>query len=259
MSKVEAELAELAERLDHAATSATAIPQLSASVTISVEDAYEIQCLSIDRRIARGEKIVGLKLGFTSKAKMIQMGVDDMIWGRLTDQMTIEEGASIDLSGYVHPRIEPEVAFLIDKPLRGDVTLDEALAAVESVAPAMELIDSRYEAFKFNLADVVADNCSSSGYVIGAWQEPGADLTDLRMQLDFDGKTVQAGSSAAILGNPLESLVNAARLADSAGFGLEPGWIVLAGAATAAEAMRPGTHVRAVVEQLGTVELSVNE
>jgi 2-oxo-3-hexenedioate decarboxylase len=120
MSKVEAELAELAERLDHAATSATAIPQLSASVTISVEDAYEIQCLSIDRRIARGEKIVGLKLGFTSKAKMIQMGVDDMIWGRLTDQMTIEEGASIDLSGYVHPRIEPEVAFLINKPLRGD-------------------------------------------------------------------------------------------------------------------------------------------
>jgi 2-oxo-3-hexenedioate decarboxylase len=251
------DLSKLAERLDDAARSATAIAQLSASETVSVDDAYEIQRLSIDRRIARGEKLVGLKLGFTSKAKMIQMGVDDMIWGRLTDQMTIEQDGTIDLASYVHPRVEPEIAFLIRSPLRGEVTLDEAQAAVESVAPAMELIDSRYEAFKFNLADVVADNCSSSGYVIGAWQQADVDLQNLGMQLAFDGETVQQGSSAAILGNPLESLVNAARLADSAGFGLEPGWILLAGAATAAEALRPGVHARTVVEDLGSAEFAV--
>jgi 2-oxo-3-hexenedioate decarboxylase len=252
------ELSKLAERLDDAARSATAIAQLSASETISVDDAYEIQRLSIDRRLARGERLVGLKLGFTSKAKMIQMGVDDMIWGRLTDQMTIGQGATIDLANYVHPRVEPEIAFLIKSPLRGEVTLDEAQAAVESVAPAMELIDSRYEAFKFNLADVVADNCSSSGYVIGEWQEPALDLQDLNMRLDFDGDSVQQGSSEAILGNPLESLVNAARLADSAGFGLEPGWILLAGAATAAEALRSGVHARTVVEDLGSAGFSTS-
>jgi len=251
------DLSRLASLLDDAARTATAIPQLSASESISVDDAYEIQRLSIEYRIERGERLVGLKLGFTSKAKMIQMGVDDMIWGRLTDQMTIIEGDTIGLGGYVHPRIEPEIAFLMASPLRGEVTSEDALNAVEAVAPAMEIIDSRYEAFKFNLADVVADNCSSSGYVIGTWQKPSVDIANLDMRLDFDGEAVQAGSSAAILGDPLESLVNAARLADSAGFGLEPGWILLAGAATAAEALRPGIQVRAVVESLGTVEVSV--
>ena len=248
----------MAQWLDDAAKSATAIPQLSTNATISIDDAYEIQRLSIARRIARGERIVGMKLGFTSKAKMTQMGVKDTIWGRLTDQMAIEQGATIGFDRYVRPRVEPEIAFLIKTPLRGEVTRDDALAAVESVAPAMELIDSRYTAPKFNLADIVADNCSSSGYVIGTWQEPaGLELGNLDMRLEFDGETVQRGSSEGILGDPVQSVVNAARLADAAGFGLEPGWILLAGAATADEALRPGVHPRTVVENLGIAELRV--
>ena len=251
-------LAELAERLDNAAKDATAIPQLSATESVSVEEAYEIQRLSIDRRIARGDSIVGLKLGFTSKSKMIQMGVDDVIWGRLTDLMAIQPDGSINLSDYVHPRVEPEVAFRISKPLRGVVTFDQAISAVDGIAAAIELIDSRYENFKFNLADVVADNCSSSGYVIGDWQEPVGDFTDLAIQLEFDNEVVQSGSSETIFGNPVESLINAARLADSAGFGLEPGWVLLAGSATAAEALRPGTTARTLVEGLGSVAFSVS-
>ncbi len=251
------ELLALAEQLDGAALDATAMSQLSNAHEVSVDDAYEIQRLSIERRIARGEQLVGVKLGFTSRAKMIQMGVDDMIWGRLTDRMMIEDGGAIDLNNYVHPRVEPEIAFLLKRSLAGTVTLAAAQAAVEAVAPAMELIDSRYEAFKFNLADVVADNCSSSGFVIGAWREPEADVSNLGMLLEFNGRPVQTGSSAAILGHPLRSLVNAARLAESAGFQLESGWIVLAGAATAAEALKPGIHVRTVVEKLGTAELNV--
>ncbi len=251
------ELLALAEQLDGAALDATAMSQLSNAHEVSVDDAYEIQRLSIERRIARGEQLVGVKLGFTSRAKMIQMGVDDMIWGRLTDRMMIEDGGAIDLNNYVHPRVEPEIAVLLKRSLAGTVTLAAAQAAVEAVAPAMELIDSRYEAFKFNLADVVADNCSSSGFVIGAWREPEADVSNLGMLLEFNGRPVQTGSSAAILGHPLRSLVNAARLAESAGFQLESGWIVLAGAATAAEALKPGIHVRTVVEKLGTAELNV--
>ena len=247
----------LAEQLDTAAKDAVAVPQLSASETLEVDNAYDIQKLSIDRRIDRGEKLVGLKLGFTSRAKMVQMGVSDMIWGRLTDRMMIEDGGEISMDAYVHPRVEPEIAFLLKRPLEGDVSMAEAQAALEAVAPAMELIDSRYENFKFNLADVVADNCSSSGFVIGAWREPDPDLSNLGMLLEFDGRPVQIGSSAAILGHPLRSLVNAARLAAGAGFGLEPGWLVLAGAATAAEALRPGVHARTVVEKLGTAELKV--
>ncbi|MDH3434658.1 MAG: fumarylacetoacetate hydrolase family protein, partial [Gammaproteobacteria bacterium] len=165
--------------------------------------------LSIERRIARGEPLVGLKPGFTSTAKMLQMGVDDLIWAHLTDRM------------------------------------------------AMELIDSRFRSFEFNLADVIADNCSSSGYVVGSWHKPDMDLTALSMRLEPEGVAVRDGSSGAILGNLLELLLHAARFADSAGFGLEPGWIVLAGAATSDATLRAGVRVRTVVERLGTVEPTV--
>ncbi len=251
------DLTQLATHLDDAARNANAIAQLSGHSPISLAEAYEIQARSIARRIERGEKLVGIKMGFTSRAKMEQMGVDDLIWGRLTDAMLLPEGGQLDFDDYVHPRVEPEIAFRLARPLRGQVTLAEAMAAVESVAPALEIIDSRYENFRFSLEDVVADNSSSSGFVIGNWHSPELALDNLGINLAFDGETVQAGSSAAILGDPRRSLVEAARLADEAGMALEAGWIVLAGAATAAEALKPGAHIRADVQHLGSVEIQV--
>ncbi len=143
------------------------------------------------------------------------------------------------------------------KPLSGNVTLTEVIAAVEAVAPALEIIDSRYNNFKFSLADVVADNCSSSGFTIGARQQAGVDLSNLGMVMEFDGKTVQIGSSAAILGNPYRSLAAAARVAGEAGKVLPAGSIVLAGASTAAQALTPGVHVKLHCEKLGVAEFSL--
>ncbi len=211
------DIARLARTLDDAAANAKATRQLSDKETLTESEGYDVQAASIGRRIARGEKRVGVKMGFTSRAKMIQMGIDDMIWGRLTDRMVIEDGGTISMADYVHPRVEPEIAFLLDRPLAGTVTGAEALAAVEAVAPAMEIIDSRYRNFKFSLADVVADNCSSSGFVVGPWQDADADLTNLGMILEFGGRPRQIGSSAAILGNPVRALVAAARLSAAAG------------------------------------------
>jgi 2-oxo-3-hexenedioate decarboxylase len=247
----------LAKTVDDAARNAKAIKQLSESTPITVEEGYAIQAAAFSRRLARGETQIGMKMGFTSRAKMIQMGLSDMVWGRLSDQMLIEDGAEIEMKNYVHPRIEPELAFLLKRPLEGPVTAAEALAAVDAVAPAMELIDSRYRNFKFSLADVVADNSSSSGFVLGAWQSPTADLTNLGMVLEFNGRPVQIGSSAAILGHPVRSLAAAARLSTEAGEPLEAGWIIMAGGATAAEALRPGIHVRNMVQDLGFVGISV--
>ena len=252
-----ADINKLAKTVDDAARNAKAIRQLSESTPITVEEGYAIQAAAFSRRLARGETQVGMKMGFTSRAKMIQMGLSDMVWGRLSDQMLIEDGDEIDLKNYVHPRIEPELAFLLKRPLEGPVTAAEAMAAVDAVAPAMELIDSRYRNFKFSLADVVADNSSSSGFVLGAWQTPTADLTNLGMVLEFDGRPVQIGSSAAILGHPLRSLAAASRLSSEAGEPLKAGWIVMAGGATAAEALRPGVHVRNMVQDLGFVGISV--
>jgi len=251
------DIANLARTLDDAAVSAKATQQLSDKETLTESEGYDVQAASIGRRIARGERRVGVKMGFTSRAKMIQMGIDDMIWGRLTDQMLIEDGGTLSMADYVHPRVEPEIAFLLGRPLAGSVTGAEALAAVEAVAPAMEIIDSRYRNFKFSLADVVADNCSSSGFVVGPWQDADADLTNLGMILEFNGRPCQIGSSAAILGNPVRALVSAARLSAAAGEPLEAGWTIMAGGATAAEALSPGDYVRNCVQHLGTVAFSV--
>lgn len=252
-----ADINKLAKTVDDAARNAKAIRQLSETTPITVEEGYAIQAAAFGRRLARGERQVGVKMGFTSRAKMIQMGLSDLVWGRLSDQMIIEDGTEISLKDYVHPRVEPELAFLLKKPLEGVVTASEAMAAVDAVAPAMEIIDSRYRNFKFSLADVVADNSSSSGFVLGAWQSPNADLTNLGMVLEFNGRPVQIGSSAAILGQPVRSLAAASRLSTEAGKPLEAGWIVMAGGATAAEALKPGIYVRNIVQDLGFVGFSV--
>jgi len=251
------DLAQAAAIVDEAARTAREIPQFTTSAPLGVAEAYAIQALSIERRLARGEKLVGVKMGLTSRAKMAQVGVNEVIWGRLTDAMRLEEGGACSLARYVHPRIEPELAFLLKRDIASEVTGPEALACVEAIAPAMELIDSRYQNFKFALADVVADNSSSSGFVIGAWASPALDFGNLGLTMEVNGRAVEIGSTAAILGHPLRSLVAASRLVAPALGGLKAGWIVLAGGATAAYALKQGDSVRTTMQGLGGVSLNV--
>lgn len=250
-------LVDLAEVADEAARTATAIPQFTNDRELTVADAYEVQARSVGRRLARGERRVGVKVGLTSKAKMAQVGVDEMIWGRLTDAMIVVEGADFSLSGYVHPRVEPEIAYLIGAPLSGPVSAAQALAAVNAVAPAAEIIDSRFEDFRFALPDVIADNSSSAGFVVGGWSDPSTPVDNLGIVLEADGRPVEIGSSAAILGDPVRSLVAASRMVAEAGEQLEPGWVVLAGGATAAMPLSAGQSIRVVVERLGAVTFAV--
>jgi 2-oxo-3-hexenedioate decarboxylase len=245
-------IGELAMRLDNAARGAVAIAQLGQGEVLGVADAYHVQAASMARREARGERRVGMKMGFTSRAKMQQMGVHDMIWGRLTDAMRVEEGGTVSLARYVHARVEPELAFLLARPLPAQVGLAEALAAVEAVAPALEIIDSRFRDFRFSLTDVIADNASSAGFVVGAWSDPREAIDNLGLVMSVDGRAVQIGSTAGILGHPARSLVAAARLSAEAGEPLQAGWIVMAGGATAAVELRPGQHVRCEMQRLGS-------
>jgi 2-oxo-3-hexenedioate decarboxylase len=247
MNRVE----ELAEQLDAAARDAREVAQIDPEGHLSLQDAYAIQHMSIQRRVSRGAQRIGVKMGFTSRAKMIQMGLSDVIWGRLTDDMLIEEGMAASFARFVHPRAEPEIVFLLKKPLPGHVTAAEALASVEAVAPALEVIDSRYRDFKFTLPEVIADNASSSGVVVGPWTNPREDFSNLGLTMSIDGRVVQVGSTAAILGHPLRSLVAAARLSDAAGEPLQAGWVVMAGGATPAEWIKPGQYVSIEMERLG--------
>lgn len=249
----------LAIVVDDASRRARAIPQLTAGNTLSVDDAYEIQRASIALRVGRGEKRVGVKIGFTGRAKMVQMGMHDMIWGRLTQGMIVEDGGPISMKKYVHPRVEPEIAFLLKAPLCGVMTPLQALSAVEAVAPAMEIVDSRFENFTFSHVDLVADNSSSSGFVTGPWHKPDLDFSNLGLVMSFNGVAKQIGSTAAILGHPLRSLVVAARFAAAAGEPLEAGWIIMAGAATAAEPLVAGCWVETEIQNIERVAFSVEE
>ncbi|CAM2156485.1 4-oxalocrotonate decarboxylase [Paraburkholderia tropica] len=249
----------IATQLDDAARFAHEVPQFDPQGERTLEEAYAIQRASIARRLAREERRVGVKMGFTSRAKMLQMGLSDVIWGRLTSGMQVEENTVIDLARYVHPRVEPEIAFILKRALNGDETGSAALAAVEAIAPALEIIDSRYRDFRFSLPEVIADNASSSGFVIGGWCDPHIDFSNLGLVLSIDGRPVQVGSTAALLGHPLRSLVAAARLSAAAGEPLQAGAIVMAGGATSAEWLRAGQYVSVEFERLGRAGFYVKD
>ena len=241
----------LARRLDQAAVQAVALAQPEGPEAPRLDEAYPVQAALVACRLQRGARRIGMKMGFTSRAKMLQMGLSDLIWGRLTSDMLLEEGGRLDMSRFIHPRVEPEICFLLRRPLAGVVTPLQALDAVEAMAPALEVIDSRYRDFKFSLADVIADNASSAGLVIGPWRRPDVEVGNLGLVVSFDGRPVEIGSTAAVLGHPLRSLVAAARLVAEAGETLEAGSLVMTGGATAAVALRPGTAVGVEIQGLG--------
>ena len=247
---------EIAKTLDQAALTAKPTGQMAQNVNMSITQAYDIQDLLIQKRLDRGENITGYKLGFTSKAKMKQMGVDDLIWGVLTDNMEIKPGENINLNQYIHPRAEPEVAFRISKDIHHKINLNDIPNYIDTMSVAIEVIDSRYQNFKFSLEDVIADNCSSIGYCIGEWQDLKDDIIGLPIHLKFNDKIVQSGFTQAILDNPYESVVELSRLAAENNLILKKDQIILAGAATAAEWLKPQTKVSSELEGFGNVSFS---
>lgn len=248
-------VAEHARRLETARSQAQAVECIAG---LDLAAAYRIQDEGIRLRAAAGDKPVGYKMGLTSKAKMKQMGVDTPIMGRLTESMRVTSGSSLGLGGLIHPRVEPEIAFLVRRDLRGKPSLEESLAACSSVCAALEIIDSRYRDFKFTLPAVVADNCSSCAFVLGpdARRPEELELGRLPIELAVNGKTVESGSSEAIYGHPGLALAELAAMLDARGLWLEAGSIVLAGAATAAVLLEPG-ETRARVSGLGEVSVRV--
>lgn len=218
--------------------------------------AYQVQDRGIKIRIEeQGEKIIGYKMGLTSKAKMKQMGVANPIYGVLTSSMQWQHASQVEMDHLIHPKIEPEIAFLVSKELSGRPTADQALQACSAVCAAMEIIDSRYLNFNFTLPDVVADNCSSCGFVLGPWiKNPiQIDLSNLGMLLEIDEKASQFGSSAAIYEHPAQSLAELVTMLDQQGKKIEAGSIVLAGAATAAIPLQRNQTFKTTVQELGSV------
>lgn len=250
----------LADHVLQAQTEAVAIPMLTVGhPAMTVADGYLVQSALRARVLARGQRLVGWKAGLTSKAKMRQMGVDTPSVGFLTDRMTVAEGSSIPTAELVHPRVEPEVAFVLDRDLpTSGCTAQDVLDATAFVLPAIEVIDSRYEAFTFDLPSVIADNSSSSRFVLGSQGRrlDGLDRTTLGIALVCNGELLTTGASAAVMGDPAESVALVADLVGSLGARIEAGMVVLSGGITEAFPVHAGDHVSARFQHLGVVDVS---
>jgi len=223
---------------------------------LSVADAYAVQLRNIDRRIADGRRLLGRKVGLTSLAMQRQLGVDEPDFGVLLDDMVVEEGDAIAPGTLIAPRVEAEIAFVMDRDLEGPgVDSAVALRAVAGALPALEIIDSRVADWKIKLPDTIADNASSGRYVLGARLTP-VDRVDLRLcgaVVTSNGMLADTGAGAAVLGNPIRCVAWLANKLGEFGAGLRAGDVVLAGAIHAALAVEPGDVIRAEFAHLGSV------
>lgn len=223
---------------------------------LTVEDAYAIQKANLEHRLLMGRKILGRKVGLTSKPMQEMLGVAEPDFGVLLDDMFVEEGDDVLLDTLIQPRVEAEIAFLMAHDLQGpSVTSTHALTAVGGAMPALEIIDSRIAEWNIKLADTVADNASCGRIVVGGHLTP-VDALDLRlvgMVLTRNGEVVETGAGAAVLGNPIRCVAWLANKLSQFGAGLRAGDVVLAGALHRALPVGGGNVVRAEFAHLGAV------
>jgi 2-keto-4-pentenoate hydratase len=249
--------ADLAEALLGAYASKVPIPPLADKFgELTVDDAYLGQLAQVEHWLAAGRRVLGHKVGLTSAAMQRQLGVDQPDFGHLTDDMFFAENSAVPAGRFLQPRIEPEVAFVLARPLAGPgVTVADAIAAVDYVLPALEIIDSRIADWRIGLVDTIADNASSGGVVLGSRPVRITDV-DLRLAgctLHRNGELVATGAGGAVLGSPVNSLAWLANVLGRRGVTLRAGHVVLPGSMTAAQPFTPGDVVTSTVAGLGSV------
>jgi 2-keto-4-pentenoate hydratase len=239
-------IAALAEQLDNAWRTKTPILPLSESGLSSVEDAYAIQAHWTRMREARGEKVVGRKIGLTSLAIQKQLGVSEPDYGNIwqsSHYKTVDNRASIPAGDHLQPRMEGEVAFLIGRPLRGpNITPQEVLAATDAMGLVVEIVASRIADWKIKLVDTIADNASYGGFALGEW-DSGLRTEDLRLlgiTIYKNGELVGEGVGSAAMGHPALSVAWLANKLSEFDISLQPGDIVLSGGITPMQSVSAG-------------------
>lgn len=251
---------ELAADLAQAERSGEPIAPLTAAYPdIDVVDAYEIQLINIRQRVAEGARVLGHKVGLSSKAIQQMMGVDEPDYGHLLDEMQLFEDTPVKANRYLYPRVEVEVGFILNADLPGaGCTEDDVLAATEALVPSIELIDTRITDWKIELCDTIADNASSAGFVLGeARVSPrDIDVKGIDAVLRCNGEVVAEGRTDAVLGNPVTAVAWLARKVDGFGVRLRKGDVVLPGSCTRAIDAHPGDAFVADFVGLGSVRLS---
>lgn len=252
-------IAGLAEHLDTAEQAARDVTKITDEYPdMDWADAYAIQDAIRRRREARGLRTVGLKAGLTSFAKMKQMGVDVPVFGFVSADMARPDGGEIQTAELIHPKVEAEICVVTKAPLRGPgCHIGDVMAAVDFVVPAVEVIDSRYRDFKFDLKSVVADNTSAARFVVGSRMRAldELDLRALGVVLEKNGRIVAMAAGAAVLGHPLTAVAMLANHLGARGQEIPAGSFVMTGGVTEAIAVQAGDHVNVRFQDLGSVSM----
>ena len=247
-----------AQALRQARHDRKAVSPISASHGIaSLDAAYQVAEVNVRARLDEpGRRIVGKKVGLTSKAVQQQLGVDQPDFGVLFDDMEYLDGDTVPMSRLIQPKVEAEVAFVVGRELTGVApTWSEFLCAIAYVLPALEIVDSAITDWKISLVDTVADNASSALYVLG--QQPVAlgqlSLGELGMQMTVNGEVASVGTGAACARHPLRAAYWLARTMAARGQPLQAGEVILSGALGPMVALKAGDLVQARIGELGSV------
>ena len=240
-------------------------PLTERSPDISIEDAYQISKLVLDRRTAPNspsqETIVGKKIGVTSHAVQSMLGVYEPDFGFLTDQMEFSEG-EVPIGNLIQPRAEAEIAFRLSKDLLGPgITQQDVLAATESVMACFEIVDSRVRDWQIKIQDTVADNASCGVYVLGSNQiDPnGLDLRSCRVEVTKNGKFLSEGLGSAVQGSPLQSIAWLANTFGELGIPLRAGEVILSGSLVPLEPIVVGDRMSMLLEGIGSLNVTFVE
>lgn len=225
---------------------------------ITIAQAYQVQLALARRRQAEGRRVVGWKIGLSSKTMQEMLGVSEPDYGHLFDDMVVSTGQSVPAATLLQPRCEGEIAFILGRDLAGPgVTIADVLAATRGVMPALEIIDSRVRDWKIKIQDTIADNGSSAGLVLGDRLTPveALDLRLVGMALYKNGELVGSGAGAASMGHPAAAVAWLVNKLAEFGLSLKAGEIVLSGSLSIAPFVTAGDTIRADFDRLGSVSV----
>ena len=247
MSLTRAEIAGWAAKLDTARRDRMGCEPISSTVDLDIDDAYAIQRAGTDLRLERGERVVGWKLGYTSLAMRIQMGIDHPNFGPLTDAMLLSHDGTVS-AALIQPRVEPEIGLRLAQPLTGEVSLDDVMGAVGEAFACLEVVDSVYPDYRFRLEDNTADGSSAAQVVVGPALPSVESLKSVEVVLLHNGEHVGSAMGSAASGHPAAGVVWLVAQLARQGRLLHAGDIVITGGLTRAVPLEFGDRVEAVFD-----------